>query len=116
MNALNPELESQVDALAKLCCSALARQLVDIDTASHSLIEALVKGGYARLSNINLQSRLETRVLDQCRETAIHRRGEIAGITGVMQAKFDKLVLWETQTPRSPSGTKAANISAATDA
>lgn len=115
-NDLNPELDRQVDELAELCCSALAREGRDIGAASEALIAALVTGGYARLSDRNLQTRLEARTLEKCQESAIHRRGELAGLTGGMQSKFDELVKWETKSPHEPSGTKAANISSMRDA
>lgn len=54
---------------------------------------------YARLSDSNLQTRLEARILEKCRETAIHRRAEISGISGQIQEAFDKLVTWTTRVP-----------------
>ena len=79
MKTLNPELESQVDALAELCCSAIDQRSEDWYAASKPLIQALVTGGYARMSDSNLQTRLEARILEKCRETAVHRRAEILG-------------------------------------
>ncbi|MEZ6138470.1 MAG: hypothetical protein R3C53_26610 [Pirellulaceae bacterium] len=99
MNTLNPELESQVSALASLCCSALNREGRDIVQEAKPLIQALVRGGYARLSDCNLQTRLEARVLDLCQDAAIHRRGELAGITGHMQSELRELTRWETKKP-----------------
>jgi hypothetical protein len=116
MKVLNPELEAQLDALAEICCNVLKREEKDSSERAKPLIEALVKGGYARLSDINLQARLEKNVRDKCQEISIHRRGELSGITGQMQSTFDQLVTWQTQTPRTPDGTKPANISSATDA
>ena len=116
MNQLNPELENQVQALAEICCDVLKRKSHDASERAKPLIEALVAGGYARLSDINLQARLEKAALKECAEPAIHRRDELSGITGEMQSKFDELVKWKTQTPREPGGAKAANISSATDA
>ncbi len=70
------------------------------------LIEALVRNGYARLSDVNLQARLETEVCARCQEIAIHRRDELTGNTGGMQSKLSELVLWTTQTPRDPNTTQ----------
>lgn len=115
MKPLNPELDSQISALAKLCCSALDRESRGA-ADSTPLIKALVRGGYARLSDCNLQTRIEKIVLDECLDVGIHRRGELAGITGQMQSKFDELVRWETQKPSKADEAKAANISSANDA
>jgi len=116
MKVLNPELEAQVDALAEICCNVLKREEQNSSERAQPLIEALVQGGYARISDINLQARLEKNVRERCQEVSIHRREELVGITGQMQTTFDQLVTWKTQTPRSPDGTKPANISSATDA
>ncbi|MCA9134748.1 MAG: hypothetical protein KDA45_16385 [Planctomycetales bacterium] len=116
MKSLNPELESQVDALAELCCNILQGQENDSSGQAQPLLQALVHGGYARLSDVNLQTRLESRAVEKCREKAIHRRGELAAIAGQMQQEFEALVKWKTQTPRPPEGTQPANISSATDA
>lgn len=116
MNKLNPELESQLKNLAEICCDVLERRETDSSTRAQPLIEALVSGGYARISDVNLQTRLENIAVDMCRDRAIHRRQELTGITGQMQSTFNELVRWKTKSPREPSGTKAVNISSNTDA
>ncbi len=116
MKPLNPELEKQVGALAEVVCDALNRTGSDTTAQARPLVEALVRGGYARLSDVNLQYRIEAAVVSKCAEVAIHRRGEVGGITREFQQTFDQLVAWHTQTPRFPDGSQAANISAATDA
>ena len=116
MKSLNPELQSQVEDLAKLCCDVLERREVDSSERAQPLIEALARNGYARLSDINLQTRLEELAVDQCRETAIHRREELMAITGQMQATFNDVAKWQTKSPVEPEGTKPANISSNTDA
>jgi hypothetical protein len=114
VNKLNPELESQVQSLAELCCEVLERRETDSTARAQPLLEALVAGGYARLSNVNLQTRLEEMTVDRCRDRTLHRRGELTGITGQMQATFNELVRWRTKSPHEPSGTKGANISSNT--
>ncbi len=117
MNKLNPELQSQVEDLAQICCEVLERTAnSSSDDRKQPLIEALVHGGYDRISDVNLQARLEDIVVDRCREHAIHRRDELTGITGQMQAEFTKRLKWNTNQPREESGTKAANISSNTEA
>ena len=116
MNSLNPELQSQIDDLAQICCDIIARTSNGSDERVKPLIEALVRGGYDRISNINLQVRLEDIAVDRCREHLIHRRDELTGITSQMQAEFDKASKWSTSQPQEDSGTKAANISSNTDA
>jgi hypothetical protein len=115
VNSLNPELDKQVDALAELCCDAIERNVTDSHSRADALIEALVRGGYARISDVNLQTRVEQMAVDKCRNKAIHRRGELTGITSGWQAKFNQLAQWQTQSPNTTSGTKPANISSATD-
>lgn len=115
MKPLNPELDAQIDALADICCDVLKRNESDSTTRAKPLIESLVQGGYARLSDINLQARVEARVRHVCQEQSIHRRDELQGITGEMQRAFDQMVQWQTQTPRPESGTKPANISSSRD-
>lgn len=115
MKSLNPELENQVDALADLCCQALNRQVDDVSERARPLIQSLVQNGYNRISDVNLQVRLEKLVVEKCRETAIHRRDELTGITGQMQTAFKELATWKTSAPNADSGGKSANISSATD-
>ena len=116
MNTLNPELDSQVSELARLCCAVLEREETNSAERAQPLLEALVAGGYARLSDVNLQARLEEAVVSQCRERAIHRREELTGITGRLQSTFNELVRGKTQSPQPTDKSKAANISSATDA
>lgn len=116
MNELNPELDSQLRNLAKLCCDVITRREVDSSERAKPLLQALVTGGYARISDVNLQTRLEDMTADMCRENAIHRRDELTGIASQMQATFNELVRWQTKSPTETSGTKGANISSNTDA
>ncbi len=116
MNDLNPELQSQIDDLAQLCCDTLARTGDSDHDRIQPLIEALVRGGYDRISNVNLQVRLEDAVVEKCREHAIHRRDEVTGIAGQIQAEFSKALKWKTNQPQPEDGTKPANISSNTDA
>ena len=116
MKDLNPELDAQINELARICCEVLERTESNSVERAQPLLQALVTGGYDRLSDINLQSRLEEAVVSQCRERAIHRREELTGITGQMQAAFNELLRWKTQSPQPTNKSKAANISSATDA
>ncbi len=103
MKLLNPELESQIDSLAEVCCKTLNRTIADSVAEAEPLIEALVRGGYARLSDMNLQHRVELGAVAKCPEVAIHRRGELAAITREMQQAFDLLVTRNTRTPANTS-------------
>ena len=116
MNELNPELQSQLKDLAQICCDVLERRETDSSTRARPLLEALATGGYARISDVNLQTRLEDIAVDLCRDRAIHRRQELTGIAGQMQTTFNEIVRWQTKSPHTPSGTKAANISSNTNA
>lgn len=114
MNPLNDELQSQVDALAKLCCETLRREQVDVEERAEPLLSALVTGGYHRLSNINLQARVEARIVEECAEPAIHRRREMTGLTAKLQASFNRKVQWETNKPHDASEADVPRGSAST--
>jgi len=115
VDLLNPELESLTDTLAKLCCDMLRSSTISFDEIARPTIEALVINGYARLSDINLQMRVEQKAIDQCLETAIHRRGELSTIVARMQSIFDELIIWKTQTPENMKRTITDNVNTATD-
>ncbi len=97
MQTLNPELDRQIDALADHCCRVIKGEADSV--SAHLLINALVVGGFARLSKERLQTRLEARALARCPETAIHRRAELSAITGDLQSTFEILVKQKTTNP-----------------
>jgi hypothetical protein len=115
MNKLNPVLQKQVEALAKICCDVLQREEVGVDEKASPLIEALVRNGFARQSNLNLQSRVEAEVVKRCPDIAGPHREELVGITRNFQTAFDRLVQWNTSTPPGSDAPKSANISSNTD-
>jgi hypothetical protein len=57
MNELNPEMTSQVRDLARLVGRKLRRENFDLQEQAQPLVQALVRGGYSRMSNVNLQVR-----------------------------------------------------------
>ena len=115
MNLLNPELESLTDTLAKLCCDMLNSDETAFDESARPTIEALVINGYARLSDVNLQMRVEQKAVDKCLETVIHRRGELSNFVARMQSIFDEQVIWKTQTPNNMNRSKPGIANTSTD-
>ena len=102
MKPLNPELSTQVGELADMIGRKLDRQDFDLQETSQPIVEALARGGYARLSDVNLQVRLEGLVTEKFADTAIHRRREISAMAGDMQRTFERLVSMETNRPTAP--------------
>lgn len=102
MKPLNPELESQVGELADMIVRKLKREDFDLQETAQPYVEALARGGYSRMSDVNLQVRLEGLVTEKFAETAIHRRREISAIAGDLQQTFERLVSMDTNQPTSP--------------
>lgn len=115
MNDLNPELASQVAELARLVGRQLNRESFDLEAQAAPILQALMRGGYDRISANNLQTRVEQQVVAEFPEIAIHRRGELGGITGKLQSTFSQMVRWQTQRPNQANPPQAANLSAFTD-
>lgn len=103
MKPLNPELTAQVSELADMIGRKLNRDEFDLLETAQPYVQALARGGYARMSDINLQVRLESMVTEKFAETAIHRRREISAMAGEMQQAFERLVSMETSHPPTPA-------------
>jgi hypothetical protein len=114
MNEINKALQDQIEALAKLCNRRFESAEFDVDEAAQPIIEALVRNGYGRLSNVNLQYRLEKEMSRLYPEKTIHHPELVTSLAGDFQSAFEHMLKWETNTPRDRSDTKAANISSAT--
>lgn len=116
MNKLNPELEEQVQALAKICCQVLKSEDVDLEAQSTPIIESLAHGGYGRLSDTKLAVRIGHYATQQCMAEALHRKVDIQRVAGEMQKILDSLETWKANSPnQEPSAPKAANISSTTE-
>jgi hypothetical protein len=115
MNELNPEMTRQVHDLARLIGRKLQRENFDLQEQAQPLVQSLVRGGYSRMSDVNLQVRLEARVLDEFAEVVIHRRREMSAMAGDLQQSYEDLVKWETNQPNPPGPPKAANLSSFTE-
>ena len=116
MQKFNPEIESQLDILTAVCCDQMGeRSGEDTDRVS-AVLKSLLIGGFKRISEKPLGVCVEERVVDRCREPAIHRRAELNNILQTMQRDFDKMAQQQTEQPGRESGTRPANISSATDA
>ena len=62
---INPEIESQLQALSELCCSALTGQ-VGTQERVEPLLKSLLMSGYSRTAQTTLQAELEIRVKKIC--------------------------------------------------
>mgnify|MGYP003662968326 CR=1 FL=1 len=116
MSDTNPQIETQLNALAELACETLRGEESEMAARAEPLLKSLLMSGYVRKSGKDIRADIEARVKDICREPAMHRGGELSGITQRLQDKFDKLVKWESDQPKDFTDAKAANISSATDA
>ncbi len=115
MSKINSQCESQINALADLCCETLQGNQSNLDERKDKLIKSLVMSGYARHEGLSLQAELESRVKEKCSDPAIHRGSELAGVTNHLQEIFDEVVRFETKLPEKKSKPQAANISSATN-
>ncbi|MEO8269840.1 MAG: hypothetical protein ABI557_08970 [Aureliella sp.] len=109
MKELNAELAAQVRDLARLIGRKLNHENFDLPEQAKPLIQTIVRGGYARMSDVNLQVRLEAQVLKDFAEIAIHRHRETSAMAGEMQETFDELVMWHTNQPTNQNPSVEAN-------
>jgi hypothetical protein len=118
MSSTNPEVEVQLDSLAKLCCDSIASNQAFSDDQVKELSKALLMSGFERQDGAPLSVQLETRVRDFCKEPAMHRGAEIKAVTESVQETYKNVVRWQTEQPSfdNDAAPKAANISSATDA
>ncbi len=115
MRTSNPQIESQLDKLADLCCQSLEGKHTLVGDESEALLKALLMSGYARMEGRSLQQDIEALVKEKCREAAMHRGGALSAMTGELGRKFSELKRWESRQPEDRDKPKAANLSAATD-
>ncbi len=115
MKELNAELSALLHDLAELIGRKLSYESFDLQGVAKPLIQALVRDGFSRISDANLQVRLEAQVLKDFADVAIHRRREISAMAGKLQETLDELVKWQTSQPRDSKSSGNANISSATD-
>ncbi len=116
MNQINPELQSQVEQLAKYCGETLNGNDVEFMVVTQPLIEALVLGGYDRLSNLPLANRVEEEVVDRYDELVIHRRAQLRSMCNKLQEAFEERKRWHASGPSDRVPSRPANISSVTDA
>ncbi len=112
----NPEIEADLNELAKICCRSLAGESDAGMDRADNLLKSLLMSGYAGKKNRSFQVDLENRVKEQCRDCAMHRGGALSSMSEKLAKKFADLARWESRTPSDASPPKAANISSATDA
>src|SRR6056297_1042379 len=120
MSETTPEVAAILDSLADLCLETLTsgeRRVEDesFEMQAQPLVKTLKANGYQRTHDLPLGAKLENLVLEKNREPAVHRRAELAAITGKVQKMFDEVVRWESRSPSERSGPGPANISSATD-
>ena len=115
LNAMNPQVQSQLNELADMCCQTLIGDGPMNDTRADALLKALVMSGYARQNENTLQVDIEHRIKDHCGDQIRNRGGAMTGILSRLQSKFDDLVRWETNLPKDKTSAKPANISSANE-
>ncbi len=111
MEEMNPEIEASLEALAKICCDAMAGDSIAELERCDGLLKSLLMSGYDRAENRSLEVDLEKRVKDKCGETASHRGGELSSLTAELASKFADLARQQSRAPADQSPPKAANIS-----
>lgn len=116
MSDLNPQIESQLDSLAELCCAALQGGDPIASEKTDKLLRGLLMSGFSRKSSAPLLKEIETRVKDRCSEPAMHRGGALSSISDQLQKRYENVARWYANQPHDDSGTKGANISSSTDA
>lgn len=88
MNALDQTLEKPVNALADICCAAIANeQQVE---RSAEVIHELVRKGYHRLSDIALKDRIERIVESRDANTFLRHRDLVEAISKTFQQTYDQ--------------------------
>ncbi len=115
MSTTNPQIDAQLDKLAELCCQSLDGEQSIASEDSDALLKAMLMSGYARMEGRSLQQDIETRVKDKCRDSAMHRGGELSAMTAELSRKFSEMKRWESRQPEDRAKPQAANISAVTD-
>ena len=113
MKDLNIELAAQLHELSRLIGRKLNNENFDLLDEAKPIVQALVRGGFARASAENLQVRLEAAVLKDFADIAIHRRRQLSAMAGNLQEMFDELVMWHTSQPSTaerPSDAKPGSL------
>lgn len=112
---MNPEIEKHLDTLADWCCESMKGHQTQISGHCRSVLKSLLMSGYARQSGRRLQAEVEKRARAKCAEPAMHRGGELSGLTGQLQEVFNELAKWESDQPKTGSPPKSANYSSVHD-
>jgi hypothetical protein len=115
MNQLNPELESQLDALAQLCCKALKGESDDFADRSDQLLKSLLMSGFKLKSDQTLMVEVERRIKDLCPDFASQRGGETSSMTRNLEKKFERLAKWESDSPKDHSAQPPSAINQRAD-
>jgi hypothetical protein len=116
MTEHNPEVERQLEVLANLCCEAVQGGSMDVEQRAEPILKSLLMSGYERTAPTTLQTDLEARVKAQCAGSINPHSEKLIAVTRQIQAKYKKLVLWESRQPEGYPPAKSANISSSTDA
>jgi len=113
---MNIETTEQLNALAKICCDKMNGDTDDISGRVEALLKSILMGGYVGKFGQDIRAQIETRAKDRCRDVAMHRHGELAGLTLNFQKKFNKLVTWQSTQVEPFTPSKAVNLGSATGA
>ncbi len=116
MTVNNPQVERHLQVLADMCQEAMDGDRTGVDARVEPILKSLIMSGYARNADTTLQAELESRVKACSGESAQAHSEELVAVAGQIQAKFDKLKLWNSSQPEQNVPPKVAKISAATSA
>lgn len=120
MSQTNDVVESQLDALAEVCCSVMGGDEEAWGDRIDPILESLVMSGYLRTSDQPLSTAVAKRAKAKCGELARPRGVQLRGLTSELDSRIEKMSRWDTtlvdseQEANSPP--QPANISSATDA
>lgn len=116
MNELNPEIEASLDSLSELICQSLTGESSELTARKEGLMKTLLMSGFTWKSDESLMKEVEDRVKSRCGEKAMHRGGALSSVASKLGKEFKNMAREQAAKPSNTKPSKAANISAATDA
>jgi hypothetical protein len=98
MAHVNPEIESQLNELARLCCQSIDGEKSDLENSGEALLRALVMSGFTR-SGLNMRTEVESRAKLECAKIAFYRASELETLTNRLDAKLQDILRWDSARP-----------------
>jgi hypothetical protein len=98
MAQANPEIESQLNELARLCCQSINGEESELENSGEALLRALVMCGFTR-SGLNMRNEVESRAKSRCMEIALYRGSELESLTSRLDEKLQDILRWDSTQP-----------------